>query len=54
MKKLNKGVSALASKPEMGVVLPLIILLAVIGCVNSNFFAPANLIDILRSTSYTL
>ena len=37
----------------MGVVLPLIILLAVIGCVNSNFFAPANLIDILRSTSYT-
>ena len=53
MKKLNKGVSALASKPEMGVVLPLIILLAVIGCVNSNFFAPANLIDILRSTSYT-
>ena len=24
-----------------------------IGCVNSNFFAPANLIDILRSTSYT-
>lgn len=53
MKKLNRGVSALASKPEMGVVLPLIILLAVIGCVNSNFFAPANLIDILRSTSYT-
>lgn len=53
MKKLNKGVSALASKPEMGVVLPLIILLAVIGCVNSNFFAPANLIDILRSSSYT-
>ena len=53
MKKLNKGVSALASKPEMGVVLPLIILLAVIGCVNSNFFAPANLIDILRSTRYT-
>lgn len=37
----------------MGVVLPLIILLAVIGCVNSNFFAPANLIDILRSSSYT-
>lgn len=53
MKKLNKGVSALASKPEMGVVLPLIILLTVIGCVNSNFFAPANLIDILRSSSYT-
>ena len=53
MKKLNKGVSALASKPEMGVVLPLIILLAVIGCVNSNFLAPANLIDILRSTSST-
>ena len=53
MKKLNKGVSALASKLEMGVVLPLIILLAVIGCVNSNFFAPANLIDILRSSSYT-
>lgn len=53
MKKLNKGVSVLASKPEMGVVLPLIILLAVIGCVNSNFFAPANLIDILRSSSYT-
>lgn len=38
---------------EMGVLLPLVILLIIIGCVNFNFFAVDNLIDILRSSSYT-
>lgn len=41
------------SIPETGVLLPLMILLIVIGCVNKNFFAIANLIDIFRSCSYT-
>lgn len=41
------------SIPETGVLLPLIILLVVIGFVNKDFFAIANLIDILRSCSYT-
>jgi Ribose/xylose/arabinose/galactoside ABC-type transport systems, permease components len=40
-------------KPETGVFLPLILLLIVIGFVNKNFFAVSNVIDILRSTSYT-
>ena len=39
--------------PEMGVLLPMVILLIIIGFVNHNFFAFGNLIDILRSCSYT-
>lgn len=40
-------------RPEMGTILPLILIGIIVGVVNSNFFAPGNLIDILRSTSYT-
>ncbi|NMD38272.1 MAG: ABC transporter permease, partial [Christensenellaceae bacterium] len=43
----------LISRPEMGVLIPLIFLFIVIGFVNPNFFAINNLIDILRSGSYT-
>lgn len=39
--------------PEMGVLIPLVVLLIIICIVNPNFLAVANLIDILRSTSYT-
>ena len=39
--------------PETGVLIPMVILLIIIGIVNKNFFAFGNLIDILRSSSYT-
>ncbi len=45
--------STFLSYPEMGVILPLVILLVVIAFVNSNFFRIDNLVDVLRSTSYT-
>ncbi|MBC5581722.1 ABC transporter permease [Anaerofilum sp. BX8] len=41
------------ARTETGVLLPLVILLVIIGCVNSDFFAFTNLVDILRSSSYT-
>ena len=47
------GIGRLFERTEMGVLLPLAILLVVIGFVNFNFFAVDNLIDILRSSSYT-
>ena len=52
-KKENSILSAVVARPEMGVLLPMAILLIVIGCVNSDFFAFNNIIDILRSSSYT-
>lgn len=51
--KRKKGIVTLASVPEMGVVLPLILLLIIIGCVNRDFYNLNNVIDILRSSSYT-
>lgn len=41
------------SIPEMGTILPLIFMFILIGSVNRNFFATANLIDVFRATSYT-
>ncbi len=46
-------VSRIFSIREMGTIIPLIILYIVIAFVNPNFFAPANLIDVVRATSYT-
>lgn len=43
----------LMSRPEMGTILPLLIMGAIVGLVNQDFFNPGNLIDILRSTSYS-
>ena len=51
--KKNSMISKFFSHTETGVLLPLIILLVVSGCVNPSFFAADNLIDILRSSSYT-
>jgi ribose/xylose/arabinose/galactoside ABC-type transport system permease subunit len=42
------------SMKEMGIFLILIVLAVLIGCVNHTFFEFANLMDILRNTSYTL
>ena len=45
--------SAFFSRTETGVLLPLVILVVIIGCVNRDFYGVANLIDVLRSSSYT-
>jgi ribose/xylose/arabinose/galactoside ABC-type transport system permease subunit len=47
---INKNI---LSRTETGVLLPLALLLVIIGFVNKSFFAVNNVIDILRSTSYT-
>lgn len=41
------------SKPEMGAVLPIIVLIIIIGMVNPNFFSARNLVDVMRATSYS-
>lgn len=51
--KEKNVISSLVSRPEMGVLFPIAILLVIIGCVNADFFAFSNIIDILRSSSYT-
>lgn len=43
----------LLAKNEIGTLLPLAILCVIIGIVNINFFAVDNLIDVLRTTSYS-
>jgi ribose transport system permease protein len=43
----------LLSKNEIGTLLPLIIMAIVVGSVNKNFFSIGNLIDILRTTSFS-
>lgn len=40
-------------KNEVGTLLPLLIMCAIIGIVNKDFFAFTNLVDVLRSTSYS-
>lgn len=41
------------SKNELGAVLPLAILLIVVALINPNFFAARNLLDILRTASFS-
>lgn len=45
--------ASIISRPEMGTIIPLVLMAIIIGSVNSRFFATGNLIDIFRSTSYT-
>lgn len=51
--KLKKIGAALMSKPEMGTVIPLVILLVIIAFVNPNFYSKNNMLDVLRTTSFT-
>lgn len=44
---------SLITRPEMGAVLPIIVMVVVIGFVNPAFFTPRNLVDVLRATSYS-
>lgn len=43
----------LLSRPEMGTLLPLAILLAVVACINMRFFSLNNILDILRTASFS-
>lgn len=52
-KKKSSALSLLISRPEMGALLPILVMAVVIGLVNPNFFAARNLIDVLRATSYS-
>lgn len=54
-KKIRKSgiLDFLASRPEMGAVLPIIAMVIIIGLVNPAFFSPRNLVDVLRATSYS-
>ncbi len=45
--------SMLMAQREMGTVIPLVALLIIIAFVNPNFYAPRNLMDVLRTTSFT-
>lgn len=45
--------TGLFSHPEMGAVLPIIVMVVVIGMVNPGFFAMRNIVDVLRATSYS-
>lgn len=53
--KLNKRkwTDIAITKPEFGVIAVVAILIIIIGSLNSGFFEPANLNDILRNTSYS-
>lgn len=50
---MNNAIDLLLTHSETGVLIPLILLFVIIGIVNSDFFAFANIVDILRSASYT-
>lgn len=52
--KDNKFVKTLLTKNEIGTLLPLVIMCAVITFINPNFIAFDNLMDIFRTTSYYL
>lgn len=52
MKKKSSVVS-LFSRPEMGAVIPILVMVIVIGMVNPGFFAMRNIVDVLRATSYS-
>ena len=49
-KKIGK---ALLQKPEMGTLLPLAILMIAVAIVNMNFFNVSNILDILRTASFS-
>ncbi len=51
--KKRSAISGLFSHPEMGAVLPILVMVAVIGMVNPGFFAMRNIVDVLRATSYS-
>lgn len=53
MVKAKRILGKLLSRNEAATIIPLLIMFLVIGFVNKSFFSVGNLIDILRTTSYT-
>ena len=51
-KKQNSLMDVAMTRPEVGVIAVVVILVAIIGVVNPAFFGGANLMDVLRNTSY--
>ncbi|EEQ61959.1 ABC transporter permease [Enterocloster sp. OA13] len=51
--KKSAVLHALLNKNELGTILPLCLLLIVVGCVNPNFFAMNNILDILKTSSFS-
>lgn len=51
--KKSFSITSLFNQPEMGTIIPLVLMAIIIGAVNGKFFAPNNLIDIFRATSYS-
>ena len=51
--KTSAVLHALLNKNELGTILPLCLLLIVVGCVNPNFFAMNNILDILKTSSFS-
>lgn len=51
--KKSAVLHALLNKNELGTILPLCLLLMVVGCVNPNFFAMNNILDILKTSSFS-
>lgn len=49
----KRGAAIIFKRPEMGAVLPILVMVIVIGIVNPNFFAMRNMVDVLRATSYS-
>jgi ribose transport system permease protein len=50
---MKRIVKLIFSKSEIATLLPLIVMAAVVGSINKNFFSVGNIIDILRTTSFT-
>lgn len=48
----KRNTAAIFKRPEMGAILPIVVMIIVIGMVNPGFFAMRNLVDVLRATSY--
>lgn len=51
-KKQNSLMDVAMTRPEVGVIAVVVLLVAIIGVVNPAFFGGANLMDVLRNTSY--
>lgn len=52
--KKKSAISVLLSKKESGAAIPLVVLMIAVACVNQNFFGIFNLMDVLRTASFSL
>lgn len=53
MEQKKNPIKVLFQKPEMGTILPLAILMIAVAIVNTNFFNMSNILDILRTASFS-